>query len=398
MLHFFFFNREIFFQVFELQPKTFLRYTVVMFDFLKKLGSSSISLGRDDVVAGIDIGSSSIKVVQLKKNRGVIELETYGELALAPYADKEVGEIGQLEPDVVATAVTDLLREANVTAKKFLFSLQSAASLIFTLELPNVPERQLAQIVPNESRRYIPVPIGEVDLNWQVIPSYTSSEEDIDDNQTQKNIEVLVAALRKETMASYVNIAALAGIMKPTFEMETFGLIRGVMHRELSSTAVVDCGASGTRVAIVQYGMVRDFNTINRGSYMLSRSLSQSLAISFGKAEEMKRTHGLANGTTEHQDVRQILDVGVQYVFSELQKVIVNYEKTHHRAVEKIIFAGGGCRMPGFLEKAREMFEIDMEIADPFSKVSNPEFLDRLLTTTGPEFAVAVGLALKDLQ
>lgn len=124
--------------------------------------------GEDSV--GIDIGTSSIKVVQLRKKKGRALLETYGEIALGPYGGLSVGQVTNLTSDKVAEAIKDLIREANVTTLSGGLSIPFKSSLVTLMELPIIDEKQLKEMIPLEARKYIPVPISEVTLDWWVIP------------------------------------------------------------------------------------------------------------------------------------------------------------------------------------------------------------------------------------
>ena len=109
-----------------------------MFDFIKKVFESIISRSKGGSVVGIDLGSSAIKVVQLRKEKGVAILETYGELALGPYGDVEIGRAVKLGNDKLSEALTDLLREASVGSTNAGFSIPFASSLLILIEMPAV--------------------------------------------------------------------------------------------------------------------------------------------------------------------------------------------------------------------------------------------------------------------
>src|SRR3989344_3130059 len=127
---------------------------------------SSFFKKRETSVLGIDIGASAIKIVQLKRKGGKAILETYGALSLGPYAKVEIGRATNLPVETVITALTDILREAKTTTKRGGLAIPFGASLMSIIEMPMVPEKQLAQMIPIEARKYIPVPISEVSLDW----------------------------------------------------------------------------------------------------------------------------------------------------------------------------------------------------------------------------------------
>lgn len=354
-------------------------------------------------VVGIDIGTSSIKVVQLKRQGGKIILETYGELGLGSYANEKTGRVVTLPPETIATAITDLMKEANVTTKVAVLSIQSQATLIFVVNLPQVSAGELAQIIPNEARKYIPVPLGEVSLDWYIIPKKETyaeeqaahAEQEKQNKDARETMEVVVVAVRNETLSQYKQISEKAMIAVRGNEIEIFSAIRSAFHREISPTMVIDYGAGTTKVSIVEYGVVRAYHVINRGSAFTTEALARSASIDFDKAEELKRAIGMIS-TPGKESIVETITADTQYIINETQTILLQYERQSHKAVTKIILAGGGSSLPGFLEKVQAEFGVETVLADPFDKAEAPEFMGPVLKKAGPEFTVAMGLALKD--
>src|SRR3989338_7892830 len=127
-------------------------------------------------VLGIDIGASSAKLVQLRASRGIAVLETYGEIALGPYGGQPIGKAVKLSPEKTAEALKDLMKESNVTAKSAGVSIPFSSSLVSVIDLPPADAEALKRIVPIEARKYIPVAISEVSLDWFVIPKEEGSD------------------------------------------------------------------------------------------------------------------------------------------------------------------------------------------------------------------------------
>ncbi len=350
-------------------------------------------------VIGVDIGTSSIKVVQLKKKNGKAILETYGALALGPYADLDVGAVTNLSDDKLGTALVDVVRESGVTTKEGGFSIPSVSSLIFVLELPaSVDANQFATIVPTEARKYIPVPISEVVLDyWQIPKREIALGDSMVQADTSGKTEVLVAAIHNETITKFKNVVKKTDLASGFFEIEVFSGIRSTFSHELSPVMMIDFGASRTKVVIVEYGIVKTFHIINRGSQDITNALSKSLSIPFTKAEEMKREFGLY-GSSLDRSVADITKLSVDYILSEANNAVLGYERKYQKTVSKVILSGGGSMLKGFFEAARTNFACEVELANPFGKVEAPAFLENVLKTTGPEFATAVGLALRRLQ
>jgi type IV pilus assembly protein PilM len=369
-------------------------------DSLSKIFTSNKS---SDNALGIDIGTSSIKVVQLKKKGGKAILETYGALSLGPYGKSEIGAIANLQTEDIARALADLMKESNVTTNSGVVAIPSSSSLIFTISLPSrVTEDQLPNIVPIEARKYIPVPISEVSLDWFMIPPEIS----VFDNNTiaqsnsttdaDPNIEVLVVAIHNDILSRFKDVLSKTDIRAESFEMEIFSNIRSSFGHDLTPILFIDFGASKTKLSIVEGGVVRVFHIVNRGSQDITRNISSVLGVSFEEAEKLKRSVGLND--TSNSKVADIVRLSVDYIFSDTNSVVLAYEKKYNKNVSKVTLVGGGSLIRGLKEKASESLNIEIVYGDPFSKTEAPAFLKPVLELSGPEFSVAVGLALRQLS
>ncbi len=359
---------------------------------------------EDDSIVGIDIGSSSIKAIQFRKEKGRAVLETYGELALGPYKDIEIGRSTSLPPEKIVEALTDLFREANITTKRASIAIPFKASLITLIEMPFLDKRKIDEMIPIEARKYIPVPISEVALDWWVIPKRetqigddpgTFEEANYNKKKTEK-VEVLVVAIHKNTLDDYKTIADKMGLSIKPFEIETFSAIRSVFGHDLSATAIIDLGSSSTRVLIVDYGIARTVHAINKGSQDITIALSKSLGMDFSKAEEIKRKVG-AIGKMDGGDLLNIINPTVDYILFEASRIILNYQKKYSRSISKVILVGGGALLRGLPEIAAKSLEVEVRLGDPFKKLDAPAFLEPVLGEAGPSFAVAIGVALRDI-
>lgn len=352
---------------------------------------------QSDAVLGVDVGTSTIKIVQLRKDRGKLVLDTYGEIALGPFAERPIGAAVPFDPDIVSNALLQLLHDTNVSTKTAYIGIPSSASLVFVLNLPESALNSLKEIVPLESRKYIPVPINEVSLDWMEIPVFIRPNENDasrgDDGEFMR--EVLVAATRIDALSLYTSMSAQVTLEAQQYEIETFSALRAVLTRELSPVALVDIGASRVRVAIVHYGVIRTFHTMSRGGVQLTENLARVIDVPFEKAEHIKRSEGLQSG---REPVIRTLRSGAEGIVAEIQNTVLQFERTYHKAVTKVVLSGGGARMIGLPELVHQMMSIDVELADPFSRASNPEFLNPVLQANGPDFTVAFGLALRGFE
>lgn len=402
--------------------------------------------GQETGVLGIDIGSSAIKVVQIRKKAGAAVLETYGELSLGGYAGGAVGRSVQLPTDTLSQALRDVLTESNVTTKDCAIAIPLSASLVSFIEMPAVEEKQLGVMIPIEARKYIPVPISEVSLDWWVVPK-EPTEKDQEDTEKEaapppgsgvspslargvpgapfapgaasegsatgahsvpgvrmvgqakqlEKLDVLIVAIHNETLSRYRDIVQKIGLQAHFLEIEIFSTVRAVLEQGIAPVMVFDMGASSTKLYLVEHGVVRNSHIINLGSQDITMALSRGMGVSMEKAEEIKRGIGL-NQKIAGQDISDLIPTNLEYVFSEANRVLLQYQKKHNKIVSRVVLSGGGVLLSGLLEVARSKFETDVVLADPFAKLETPAFLQDMLRQAGPSFAVAVGVALRRLQ
>ncbi|MFO0718485.1 MAG: type IV pilus assembly protein PilM [Candidatus Paceibacterota bacterium] len=371
-----------------------------MFNFLKNLFQK-----KNASVIGIDIGSSAIKIVQIRKKGGRAVLETYGALALGPYAGVSVGKATNLPIEKLVVALGDIIKEAKVTTKKGGIAIPFSSSLMSVIEMPDVSVKQLATMVPLEARKYIPVPISEVSLDWSIIPKdQLKSEhipEDAEKGKVQKlgKTEVLVVAIHNDTIAEYQDIVKKADLDANFFEIEIFSTMRSVVDQSPEPVMILDIGAASTKLYIVERGGIRVSHTINRGSQDITSSISASLGVSVEQAEIMKRSVGYENTpSTDGKDVVSLITLTLDFIFSEARRVMFNYQQKYQKNVSKVILVGGGAAMKGVSEVAKKNLQTEVVAGDPFAKVEAPAFLVDILRSNGPEFAVALGIALRRLQ
>lgn len=356
---------------------------------------------NDQGILGIDLGSASFKVVQLKKEKERAVLQTYGELSVGPYAGKKAGQAVVLSEDKMIEAITDLLKESNVKTKKASVAIPLKASFVTTISLPMIAGKKIEDVIKLEARRYIPVPISETVFDWKLLPD-GGAEEDLGealDDKVKKNemVNVLLVAIHKDTVEQYKRIIAKLGIELESFEIEIFSVVHSSLGREISPVLIVDFGASTTKIAIVDHGIVRIVHTINKGSQDLTLALAHSLNIDFDRAEEMKMEIGLSS-KPEHKELVNVMRPILQYIFSESNRAILDYQKKYKRVVSRIVLSGGGALLNGLVDDVVNNFGIETSNADPFSKTDFPAFLEPALRKTGPSFGTALGLALRGFE
>lgn len=344
-------------------------------------------------VLGLDIGSSSLKVVQLRRDKGTVVLETYGELALGPYAGSEVGQATNLPAEKIAENLRDLLREANVTTTVAGVSIPFSHSLLTLVELPRAKtDNDQKTMVDLEARKYIPVPVTEVQLDWFIVPDPTADEKAAPSTM----VKVLIVAVQNDALQLLQQVTAGANLTADFYEIEIFSTLRSVVDEPVLPVMVIDIGASATKVYIVEHGVVALSHNIPQGGQDVTRAISSATNMGIGKAEALKKQYGFEEGNTTYD--RKSIELVYSRIFEDAKRVFSQYEGTGDKKVSSIVLTGGGGVPKKLGDFAKTFFSVDVKLADPFAKAQAPEFMRPVLQDIGPEFAVAVGLALRKLE
>jgi type IV pilus assembly protein PilM len=340
-------------------------------------------------VVGIDIGSSSLKVVQLRKEAGKAVLETYGELALGPYAGSAIGQATNLSAEQIATTLKDLLREAKVTTKDAGVSIPFARSLLTIVDLPRRKSAEEQKtVIELEARKYIPVPVAEVQLDWFIIPDQNPSGK-----PESPTVSVLLVAVHNDELKLLETVVKGAGLTSTFYELEIFSTIRAVVDEPVKPVMVLDIGAATTKTYIVEHGVVQLSHTITAGSQDITQAIASSGNVPIPRAEQMKKETGLGASATKAS-----VELVFARIFAEAKRVLTQYETEHGKAITQIVLTGGGGVTRELSAYAKKEFAIEVKVADPFKKAEAPAFIRPVLEEIGPEFAVAVGLALRKLD
>lgn len=339
---------------------------------------------------GLDIGTASVKVVQLRREKEKIILDTYGEIALGPYAGLFAGQAAHVGEEKLIEAVQDLLKEAKVTARDAVVSIDSSAAFVSLVKVPKVEDSELRTMMPLEARKYIPIPLTEVQMDWWHIPTTVNIE------PNERMINVVLAAVKNETLTTYDRIVKKLELTNVEYEIQGYSMMRSVPPKSSGMVLYVDIGAQYTTLSLIHNNTVLDMHVVSRGSQDSTIQLSKALSIPIDTAEETKRTFGYL-GDKSNPYVKDVMQLSSYPLFGEVARLSLMYERKYNQTIEGIILSGGGARLPGLLDAYNETVHIPGRVATPFEQVDVPPFLHEMIERIGPSYSVAVGCALKKL-
>ena len=357
--------------------------------------------GKGSSVIGIDMGSSAIKVVQLKKKGGKAVLETYGSLAVGTYAGKAVGQSVTLSEGKKIEALKNILTEAETTTRVTGLAIPFQSSLMSVVKMPTNDRNKLNEMVPIEARKYIPVPITEISLDWMMIPSSEPKarpgEKPEEVSVGEQETEILLVAIHNKVMSSLQNLSQKAELDTQFYEIEIFSTIRSIVGDTAKPALVFDMGAASTKLYLVQQGVIHGSHTINRGSQDITTAIASAFNVSFADAEKIKRGRGIVDRNSKEQ-MKEVVAKSLGYIFADTQRALESFETKYGQKIETIYFVGGGSTLKGLKELAENRLKKTIVKGDAFAKIETPDFITNVLSETGPEFAVATGAALRGLD
>lgn len=368
----------------------------MVFEFLKKLSLPKISLPgtQSKSIVGIDVGFSSVKVVQLRKENERAILETYGELKTAPYLKTADGSAGggflrYADADITAM-ITDVMRESNVTTNQAVISIPAISSFVTMVEVPTKDREEVKKAIPFEARKYVPIPVSEILLDWEMIDE--GDQPTTDAGKTK----ALLVAVPKEVVGKFTRVLQGAKFEIRGLEVETFSLVRSLIGHDKSVTALINIGSQATTVAVVDRGVVRISHNIDRGSNDLTNALARGLGITPERAETAKAEVGLSD-RPEDREIASVMAPLVEVLLSEIDRILSAYNRSTERRIERINVTGGGSRLKGLVDYLAKRFGVESIQGNPFRRVTYPAFMQPILKDIGPTFSVAVGLALREI-
>jgi type IV pilus assembly protein PilM len=356
---------------------------------LKDLFSFSPTSSHENGVVGVDIGSSSIKVVELQQKKDVLTLVTYGELQLGPYAGKHIGESVTLTPKQEQEALVDVIRESAVVSREAVFAMPLASSFVTNVTIEADPTADISALVRVEARKVIPASLSEVTLDWAEIASTETSSKQTKGVQPRC---VLIAAIQNNALERFKVLMQFAGLKQPPTEIEAFSAIRALHTNADTEAVIIDIGATSIKLYIERGGLLMRMHRVPVGGATATTRIASVLGCSFDQAEVRKREATVAS------DVRRAHDSAYERAFRECKQVLQEYEAKNNSSFNTIYLAGGGALFPTVEGMLTSSLGRPVVRANPFSKVAYPAFIQDTITDIGPAFTVALGAALRTFE
>lgn len=341
---------------------------------------------------GIDIGASSIKIVEISSFGKKKKLENYIKFSL-PQNSSSIktfhGETLLLLSDEVSEVLQAIFKKTKITQKKVALSLPDFSTFFTTFTLPPMPEAEIPKAIEFEARHHIPLPLSEVTFDWRIIEK--------EETAPGVKLKILLVAVPNKVLESYQRMATLSQFEVKGMEAEVFSLIKSSIPegKYKKPICLVDIGWQSTTVSIVENGNLLVSHSFDISGTSLTKTLSRNLKISIAQAEKLKKEYGL---DPRKEEISRVLLPEINSLAQTIEKVCQDFYQEKEKKVEDIILAGGTALLFGLKEYLEARTKKNVQIANPFSSISYPSILKPRLEEFGPSFAVALGAGLMGVE
>ena len=339
-------------------------------------------------VVGLDIGSSTIKAVELKPSGKGHRVTAF---ATAPVPPDSIVDGAIIDASAVSGAIRQVFENGGFKGKDVCASLSGNAVIVKKITLPVMTETELADSIQWEAEQYIPFDIQDVNLDYQILDAGNGPE-------SRGTMEVLLVAAKKEKIGDYSSVITQAGRTPVIVDVDAFALQNAYEanygHKAAEVTVLLNAGASAININILQGGQSVFTRDISMGGNAYTEAVQKELDLSFEAADQLKR--GIPVDGATFEEAQPVLRAVSENVLLEIQKTFDFFKATAaSEHIDRVMLSGGASRVDGFHEMLQERFNAPVEGFDPFRTVTwdAKKFGDSAeLASTA---AVAVGLALR---
>lgn len=345
---------------------------------------------KTKALVGLDIGSSSIKAVEIKKSGAGYELVNLGLDSLSPDTVVDGAIMDALS---VSSAIEKIFTENKILSRDVATSVSGHSVIVKKITMVAATDAELAQAIPYEAQQQLSADMSDVNLSYQVLgPS-----------STPNGLDVMLVAAKRDKVLNYTNVLSQAGKNTMVVDVDAFALQNAFEASYEPSPdhtfALLNIGASITNINIIRSGVPLFTRDVSIGGKRYTEALQKGLDLSFDDAEKMKMGGEVPNPRPEARSdqIRSVSDI----LLLEIQKTFDFFHQTTSAdPIDRIYLAGGTARIEGLVELLERELRIPVEILDPFRKVTikSSQFDAAYVSDVGPRMAVAVGLALRSFD
>ncbi len=344
--------------------------------------------GRKKGVIGLDIGSSSIKLVELGESKNTFKLENLG---ISPLPPEAIVDGALMDSVTIIDTIRELISNTKTKTKDVVTSVSGHSVIVKKITLPLMSDAELEESIQWEAERYIPFDINDVNIDFQIFGSSSDNPEVMD---------VILVAAKKDIINDYVSVIIESGLNPVTIDVDAFAIENMLaINYEIEkdeTIAMANVGASITNINILKNNMTAFTRDIFKGGNQITEEIQRQLHIDYEEAEKIKT--GSKIDATSQSVIQDVLRSASESLSMEIENSIEFFQSTTtYEKISKLYLSGGGSKIKDFDIILQQQIGIPVEIVNPFKKIeySEKNFDLEYLREIGPMMAVAVGLATR---
>jgi type IV pilus assembly protein PilM len=341
---------------------------------------------------GIDIGTTSIKAVELTKGSVNPYLVNYGILESYGHYQRENNVIQANSLKISEKDAIEMLKilmsKSKFQTNDVVASIPSFSSFTTLVEMPEMSKQDTLKAMSFQISQNIPLPLSEITVDWMRVGQRE------DENGFVKQ-QIFLVAIPNETISRFKNIFKGAGLNLRALEIETFAYSRAIMGQEQSPTIIIDFGARSVNFTVVDQSFVKYNVQFDSGGDALTSSIAKGLRISNKRAEELKKQRGILESSSEFE-LSTLQGPFIDVIIKEAEKVVDKSEHDFGIKIQKAVIIGGGANLLGIDRYFEDHMKIKTEIGNGLAYIEFPQQLSVVSKELGTRFASAIGLAMKN--
>lgn len=357
------------------------------------------TFGSSNTSLGIDIGTSSVKVIQLKKTPSGPELINY---AMTPLPHSAVEEGNIKDPQTVSAVIKEMLKNAKIRPERSFASISGQNVIMRFTKLPVMTPEELEQTVRIEAEQYVPYAIDEVSITHAVLNEITEEE-------GGGKYSILLVVAQKELVNSYTDVLKGAGIIPEVIDVDTIAAINALENSIMQTAgtqeggevvAIIDTGARTTNISVLKSGILMFTRNIPIAGNNITQMIMNVMKQEFDQAESIKLQEAeVAIGDTGGNEIADVVKNTVEELASEIRRSF-DYFKAQSREplIHKIILSGGGANLKSFNTYLSNELGVDVYMGNPLEGINVTVPDTDMLYNNLQQFTVAIGLALRGVQ
>lgn len=334
---------------------------------------------------GLDIGTTSVKVVSLNKQKDNFVLDAIG---FSPVAVNSILSESPVDQQVLADSVKNLLTQAGIKEKEVNLAIPESSVYTKIIEMPNLSDQELSAALRWEMEQYIPMPLDQVRTDWQVIRKAEAG---------QQMMDVLLVAAPLTTINKYETVLSLAELTAVNVETEIISVHRALHPLVVNMPSIiVHLGATTTDIAVVKDGLLNMVFSIGVGGLAITRAIALDLGIDPKQAEEYKRAYGLTKDTFEGKIGKSLYPI-MESIVGDIKKAMLSYKQKHNNEeIKQVVLSGGNAMLPGLDVFLTNTLNTQVVLGNCWD-INEIQNVPDQVRMDFSRYNVVVGLALRDL-